>query len=943
MRSALRFSARLRALHFETLEDRIVLSGRSPADIFLDDWLLDPPSDATPQVEVALADVNDQFGVTYARNAYGFAGSGQTVAVIDSGVAYDHHYLGGGLGASFRVVGGRDFTEENDFDPYDDGPAGFHGTHVAGIIGSSHQLYQGVAPGVDIVAVRVFNDAGASDFNKLEQALRWVHDHRDSFAYPITTVNLSLGASYNGDSVPAWATVEEELSQLEQDGMFLSVAAGNGFASYNAPGLSYPAASPYVVPVASVGSDGLLSGFSQRHSRVLAAPGEQITSTVPDYLFSFDGVPNDFAEATGTSMAAPYVAGASVLVREALQFVGHTGITQDTIYGYLRDNADTVYDTATHQSYQRINLQATLDAIMPADDYGSAASSPQQLGTVVSGTSLTGLIGRMDDTDFFRFTAGATGVATVSATPSDSLETQWQLIGADGQIDGDSVTFDVEAGHTYTVGLGTSGGIGHYRLDVGIEQNIVDWGAIGYARSAGQVVQDEARYRLTAAHCGVLVVDAAFSRGAGDIHIDLYNEAGAVVAAGTDSPGGERLQLRVSAGETFVVQATGSHADLELRATTVATMGGSVSATLVADFTNDGFADLLVRAEDGTWWLTSTSPAGCSTEFWGRWSATRQWSDVKAGDFDNDGRLDVIGRTDEGEWWVGRNTGLRMHNQMWGRWSGRVHWNDVSMGDFDQDGDLDLVGRTDWGEWWVAVNEGYRFTNRFWGRWSPRETWTDVTAADVDGDGDTDIIGRAGTGQWWLARSTAAGFVNQPWIQPASSASAEIMAGQGPDSLPRDLAPDSDAEASDSTGAQQAPAPPASDVDLDEPPWQPPSTPERGTFVPSQGLRTDTQVGAFERYPNVPLFTAPGRGTGWLREYRGVRAGERQVTASLTDQLLMGEHLSDAAFASTDSWELAVDGTAASDDGDLAEPFEASRWPARADSLFSRCRLPRQS
>ena len=117
---------RLRALRFETCEDRIVLSGQPAADFFLDDALPYQPQDTLDQIELALADVHDEYGVTYAQDAFGFNGSGQTVAVIDSGIAYDHFALGGGLGAGYRVVGGRDFTEENDADPYDDRPAGFH-------------------------------------------------------------------------------------------------------------------------------------------------------------------------------------------------------------------------------------------------------------------------------------------------------------------------------------------------------------------------------------------------------------------------------------------------------------------------------------------------------------------------------------------------------------------------------------------------------------------------------------------------------------------------------------------------------------------------------------------------------------------------------------------------------------------------------------------------
>ena len=199
----------------------------------------------------SLANAHNQTGVTSMRGTYGLAGRGQTVAVIDSGIAYDHRALGAGFGVGHRVVGGWDFAE-NDANPYDDGPSGFHGTHVAGIVGSADGLHRGVASSADLVALRVFDDNGAGNFRWVEQALQWVHDHRNDFANPITTVNMSLGANWNASTTPSWAMLEEELSQLKRDGIFISVSAGNSFTTFNAPGLAYPAASSFVVPVSSV-------------------------------------------------------------------------------------------------------------------------------------------------------------------------------------------------------------------------------------------------------------------------------------------------------------------------------------------------------------------------------------------------------------------------------------------------------------------------------------------------------------------------------------------------------------------------------------------------------------------------------------------------------------------------------------------------------------------
>ena len=152
---------------FESIEERLALSAQSVA---LDLGALQ--DDAITELATTVAsqgtDGHGWTDVTGARRDFGLSGSGQTVAVIDSGIAYDHIALGGGLGAAYRVVGGWDFAE-NDANPYDDAPAGYHGTHVAGIVGAQDSRYAGVAPNADLVALRVFDDQGNGQFAWIEQ------------------------------------------------------------------------------------------------------------------------------------------------------------------------------------------------------------------------------------------------------------------------------------------------------------------------------------------------------------------------------------------------------------------------------------------------------------------------------------------------------------------------------------------------------------------------------------------------------------------------------------------------------------------------------------------------------------------------------------------------------------------------------------------------------
>lgn len=357
-------NSRIRSMRapLDALEPRVLLASDTALVELAGPGIGQPA--ALSDEEAPLQQLHEATGVDDAH-ALGLLGMGQTVVIIDSGIAYDHEALGGGFGEDYRVVGGWDFTEENDADPYDDGPAGFHGTHVAGIVASSDLLHRGVAPDVDLVALRIFNDQGRGKLSWLESSLQWVIDNKDAFEHPITTVNLSLGTLWNSLTLPDYASLEDEFQTLRSEGIFVVAAAGNRFDGAN-QGLSYPAVSPHVTAASSWNGESGLSSFSQRHTSAFVVPGESITSTVPDFLFDFNGVADDYYAASGTSMAAPYLAGASVLVREAMHRSGVAHVTVSAIENVLSATADTIHDPATNQSYRLINVGAAIRKVLGA-------------------------------------------------------------------------------------------------------------------------------------------------------------------------------------------------------------------------------------------------------------------------------------------------------------------------------------------------------------------------------------------------------------------------------------------------------------------------------------------------------------------------------------------------------------------------------------------------
>ena len=126
---------------------------------------------------ILLPELHEITGVSVAHDR-GLTGLGQTVVIVDSGIAYDHPAFGGDIGEGHHIVGGWDFTEENDADPYDDPPGGYHGTHVAGILASQDESHLGVAYNADVVALRVFSDLGRGKLSWLESSLDWIAEHQ---------------------------------------------------------------------------------------------------------------------------------------------------------------------------------------------------------------------------------------------------------------------------------------------------------------------------------------------------------------------------------------------------------------------------------------------------------------------------------------------------------------------------------------------------------------------------------------------------------------------------------------------------------------------------------------------------------------------------------------------------------------------------------------------
>jgi hypothetical protein len=272
--------------------------------------------------------------------------SGVGVAVLDTGVDLDHPDLDVSNGANCVTPG----ASADD----DDG----HGTHVAGTIAARNDGsgVTGVAPGTKIWAVKVLDETGDGTTSSIICGLEWVK--ANAAARNIKVANMSLGGL--GDAVEPCATTDDPLHRavcaVTAADVLSVVAAGNSsweFDHGSAPDL--PAAYPEVLTVTAMSdSDGrsgslgpsscgeaddvraTFSNFASTpagDAHTIAAPGVCIGSTWPG---------GGSATASGTSMAAPHMAGIAALCESHAGWAGAcAGMTPAQVISSLRSKAQS--------------------------------------------------------------------------------------------------------------------------------------------------------------------------------------------------------------------------------------------------------------------------------------------------------------------------------------------------------------------------------------------------------------------------------------------------------------------------------------------------------------------------------------------------------------------------------------------------------------------------
>jgi subtilisin family serine protease len=262
----------------------------------------------------------------------GLLGGKVRVAVLDTGIDASHPEFAGIYKGGYNFVAGN-------HQPVD---GHGHGTHVAGTVAAARDGVGvvGVAPGIDLYALKVLGDDGSGSFSDVIAALQWCIQN-----------NIHISNNSYGSGGDPGTLVKAAFDNSYTAGVLHVAAAGNSGGSGPpwARAVNYPARWDSLIAVAATTQDDKRASFSSYGPEVeLAAPGVSIPSTIPG---------GGYASYSGTSMASPHVAGVAALIRAA-----DGSLLNTEVRAILHDTAQNLGLDANHQGHGLVRADLAVAA-----------------------------------------------------------------------------------------------------------------------------------------------------------------------------------------------------------------------------------------------------------------------------------------------------------------------------------------------------------------------------------------------------------------------------------------------------------------------------------------------------------------------------------------------------------------------------------------------------